>query len=375
MGIAEHEATSNDKNEELSKLREKHKEMILDMNTTNGRLEAKILSLKRDNEQLESDKDKKIESINGSVKALQKENECWKAKFSDLKQRFDSHLIAAKLVNQDISTQMKSVHFQKQVIADLQAENSRLNKETIQMQEIMKSERVTVQTMKNEREKIAKKLSVHKRLYSELERNKNNEIALLKSNLEEQRITNAQLQRKGMKLRDRLEKDVVAVTSLTDDVHIKSEELDVPKQLISELAREKKTLQKKLQKTASKNEQLLSQIENLQDSHLHSNNELKHALTSCKAKAQKYKLYHELYQDLKEKLENKEKLVEYITNEVGDLKKMWNQEKQTLKKKHENELQCKTKAISEVEKALEVERANRESWETQCRRFYLKAIL
>merc|ERR1712154_287535 len=90
--------------------------------------------------------------------------------------------------------------------------------------------------------------------------------------------------------------------------------------------------------------------------------------------------YYKLYQEEKNKLKEKEEIVQYVTNEVQQMKKMWDREKKQFKDKFDKEMDEKEQIINDMEiemtsnkqqvkvldNKLKSETVCRQKWEKKC---------
>jgi len=201
---------------------------------------------------------------------------------------------------------------------------------------------------------------------------------------------NKLLRAKAVELQQRLESDIAELTALNDKVRVKTVMLNDQNETISALREDKKALKETIdghieqEKDAEhRMHELLAEMDDLKESNVSLQREMdryrnhKEELAAHKEEAAKYR---DLYEEFRAKLKEKEEIVQYASNEIQEMKKLWDAEKRGIKEQfeRENEEQAKRLQSAEselgsvqqrlklVDNKLSAERICRQKWEKQC---------
>eukprot|EP01083_Nonionella_stella_P271219 918987_1 len=137
------------------------------------------------------------------------------------------------------------------------------------------------------------------------------------------------------KLRDKIAVQTVMLNDQNESIAaLKEDKNDLKDSIDSYLDKEKES--------ENKENELLSQVDELREQ-LNATN--KEELESLKLKANEY---CELYEEMAHKLKEKEDIVQYVTNEVQQMKRMWQKEKKNMAQKYETQIEDKTHELQDV---------------------------
>merc|ERR1719204_112081 len=201
---------------------------------------------------------------------------------------------------------------------------------------------------------------------------------------------NGLLRKKGVELQQRLEADIAELSALSNKLRVKTVMLNDQNETICALKEDKKALKETIdghiersKDSEDRMHDLLAEMDDLKENNAILKKEVdrysdhKEELAECKEEASKYR---ELFEESRAKLKEKEEMVQYISNEVQEMKKMWDAEKQGIEDKKERENERTTKKMQAMHSELSAlrqrfkvtdnkfsaERICRQKWEKQC---------
>jgi len=250
------------------------------------------------------------------------------------------------------------------------------------MQENLISVQATNEKLKTENDEMKKDLTAilgkHQALESEL-----------KSGLEAKQ----EMAAKAKNAEDEL-------SSLKDKFRVKTVMLNDQNETIGQLKEDKNELKRtidayiaKEKELKEKSNELMTEMDDLKDNYMilqnkldkYNESEYKQAMEEYKEESEKY---YKLYSDEKKKLKEKEEIVHYVTNEVQQMKKMWDREKKVVKDTFDAEMEEKAHIINDMqiemtsnqqqvqvlENKLKSETGCRQKWEKKCAQVNAKKV-
>merc|ERR1712130_178526 len=143
------------------------------------------------------------------------------------------------------------------------------------------------------------------------------------------------------------------LVALKDKFRVKTVMLNDQNETIGQLKEDKTELKhtidaciEKENDLKEKHNELMTEMDDLKDNYMilqnkldkYNESEYKQAMEEYKEESEKY---YKLYSDEKNKLKEKEEIVQYVTNEVQQMKKMWDREKKVVKDTFDKEMEEK----------------------------------
>jgi len=312
---------------------------------------------------------------------------------NDLKTLLKESLKSERKLKKTILELNDVVTEQNQSILKYKAELKQRGKEMVKMkaqnQEMTKKMDTDTVIRANLQEKVSSMQQNHRETLSANERLKE-ELKGIKGQIKGLQDENELLRVKGKELQQRLEADIDELSSLNDKVRVKSIMLNDQNETIRALKADKNALKQTIDGHVEREKDvedrisdLLAEMDDLKESNVILQKEVdryrnhKEELSAHQEEASKYRT---LYQETKTTLKEKEEIVQYISNEVDEMKKRWDKEKRGIKEEYERESEESTKKLQSIESQLSAiqqrfkvtenklsaERICRQKWEKQC---------